>query len=103
MKTVEFKAGEYVEGIYAGEGSYGEFWFTGGKTKDEGRFICEDKHGGLLFFTEIRKIDPDKTYREIAKEMIGNARVHEFTSIEYITVESAESMLIEALKKGKRL
>lgn len=98
-----FKAGEYVEGIYAGEGSYGEFWFTGGKTKDEGRFICEDKHGGLLFFTEIRKIDPDKTYREIAKEMIGNARVHEFTSIEYITVESAESMLIEALKKGKEL
>ena len=59
--------------------------------------------GNVDIVTELRKPDPDKVYREMAKEMIGNARVHEFTSIEYITVESAESMLIEALKKWKGL
>lgn len=100
-----FKAGEYVEGIYAGEGSYGEFWFTGGKTKDEGRFICEDKHGGLLFFTEIRKIDPDKAYRAIAKEMMAKEGIDDLgqhTPVEILSGK-IESMLIEALKKGKGL
>lgn len=62
-----------------------------------------DKNKWAEIIEEPEKEDTDKVYREIAKEIIGNARVHEFTSIEYITVESAESMLIEALKKGKEL
>lgn len=100
----EFKAGDEVDGQHNSRFYTDEsFIYTGGKNT-KGEFICEQKVTGRLFaFTEIRKIDPDKVYREIAKEIIGNARVHEFTSIEYITVESAESMLIEALKKGKGL
>lgn len=101
-----FKAGDGVDHKYINsEWLSNGLIFTGGITSC-GLYLCEDKHGNIRQCERIRKPDPDKVYREMAKEMIERYvnQINKHNHNEHIFVDDdCENMLIEAIKKGKEL
>ena len=108
MKEPKFKAGDVVEGrmknwqedVWTGE----KLIYTGAKTKS-GLFICEYADGEVDCFIAIKKTDPDKAYRAIAREIMAKDGIDYLGQYTHVGISSGkiESMLIEALKKGKGL
>jgi hypothetical protein len=102
--TIEqFKAGDKVDGRYscwgAGVWAGEELVYCGAKTTS-GKHICEYPDGDIEAFDEIRKLDPERKYREKAKEMmeeLGVGDLGTYTPIEILSGD-IEKMLIEALK-----
>jgi len=106
-----FKAGDEVEVSHNGLIYNDENYFFTGGTTAKGLYICEgaSKNGALYAFQHIRKPDPDKIYRAIAKEMMTKEGIGDIVWYTHvgISLDKIESMLIEALiealKKGKGL
>lgn len=104
----KFKAGDMVEGrmknwqedVWTGE----KLIYTGAKTKS-GLFICEYADGEVACFIAIKKTDPDKKYKDAAKEMMTKEGIGDIGGYTHVGISPGklESMLIEALKKGKEL
>ena len=64
----------------------------------------EENEYKLIGYVYVRKPDPDKVYREIAKELMKTIyRCITDNSRKYIDSADVELMLIEAIKKGKEL
>lgn len=99
----EFKAGDEVDHKFVNSEWLSEgLRFTGGVTS-QGLYICEDKHGSIKQCEQIRKSDPDKHLREIAKEIAMSFPTLIYCEETHFHEQSVEQMLIEALKKGKSL
>lgn len=71
---------------------------------------ADQKYGSLVDLSNLRKPDPDKVYREIAKEIMDSRHLIQETY--YSNTEGErhsfdreflEETLIEAIKKGKEL
>lgn len=99
----EIKAGDEVE-----VSDDGEKWVTGVFIiyVNNIPFIQKDAYT-LIGYNHIRKPDPDKELRGIAKEIMKSDELFEWKSKENtftnLSMNEIESMLIEALKKGKEL
>lgn len=102
--TIEqFKAGDKVECRHScwadGVWTDDEHIYCGAKTT-AGKYICEYPDGDIAAFDEIRKSDPDRKYREKAREIMEKAGLG-YLGV-YMPVEilsgDIEKMLIEALK-----
>lgn len=65
---------------------------------------ADQKYGSLVDLSNLRKPDPDKVYREIAKEFLRE-KVYSFDNLEHFTVpkQGLIELIIEAIKKGKEL
>lgn len=100
-----FKAGDEVEGSFDSKFFTDEYYFYTGGKNSRGYYICEGatKNGALYAFPIIRKLDPDKKYKDAAKEMMTKEGIGDIGGYTHvgITPGKIESMLIEALKKGK--
>ena len=98
MKT-EFKAGDEVE--YQGSTISKVVHVFDGMAWIKN---ADQKYGSLVDLSNLRKPDPDKVYREIAKEFLRE-KVYSFDNLEHFTVpkQGLIELIIEAIKKGKEL
>ena len=65
---------------------------------------ADQKYGSLVDLSNLRKPDPDKVYRGIAKGLMKTTyRCITDNGIRYIDSKDVEQMLIEAIKKCKEL
>ena len=111
MKEPKFKAGEVVSPNFY-EGLPENMWITCdpyfyiGKRKN-GKIAIENRSGSVYWCWGVRKIDkdPDKKYKDAAKEMMTKEGIGDIGGYTHVVISPGklESMLIEALKKGKGL